>query len=210
MGPPTLAERVASRLGQAGPMSAMLALSEPADRQRRRRHRGPALIARCASAGDAATAHRFARRNGLEITVRGGGHTFAGYAICDDGLMLDLNRPARSSSLQQLAARCAVAARPGVMWTPRRRRTAWPLTAPAADDCRPDKPPGRQVDELEKPFGIAFRDRAIDALNRPAQHAHRSTVALARLSLVQSDLRDLRVGEKRPRYSVEAPPTSTR
>src|SRR5207249_9765344 len=53
--------------------------------------RHPALIARCSSAGDVVTAVRFARRNGLEITVRGGGHNFAGYGICDDGLMIDLS-----------------------------------------------------------------------------------------------------------------------
>jgi FAD/FMN-containing dehydrogenase len=53
--------------------------------------RRPAVIARCASAGDVATALGFARRTGLEFTVRGGGHNFAGYAICDDGLMIDLS-----------------------------------------------------------------------------------------------------------------------
>jgi FAD/FMN-containing dehydrogenase len=52
--------------------------------------RRPALIARCSSAGDVAAALRFARRAGLELTVRGGGHNFAGFAVCDDGLMLDL------------------------------------------------------------------------------------------------------------------------
>ncbi len=53
--------------------------------------RRPALIARCSSAGDVATALRFARRTGLEVTVRGGGHNFAGFAVCDDGLMIDLS-----------------------------------------------------------------------------------------------------------------------
>src|SRR5690348_3141583 len=48
--------------------------------------RHPALIARCANAGDVVTALGFARRYGLKLTVRGGGHNFAGYAICDDGL----------------------------------------------------------------------------------------------------------------------------
>jgi FAD/FMN-containing dehydrogenase len=52
--------------------------------------RRPALIARCSGPGDVATALRFARNNGLEVTVRGGGHNFAGFAVCDDGLMIDL------------------------------------------------------------------------------------------------------------------------
>src|SRR5262249_7684663 len=52
--------------------------------------RRPAVIARCASAADVATALRFARRTGLELTVRGGGHNFAGFAVCDGGLMVDL------------------------------------------------------------------------------------------------------------------------
>jgi hypothetical protein len=32
-----------------------------------------------------------ARREGLELTVRGGGHNFAGSAVCDDGVMIDLS-----------------------------------------------------------------------------------------------------------------------
>lgn len=54
-------------------------------------NRRPAVIARCASAEDVASAIQYARRQGLEITVRGGGHNFAGLSICDDGLMIDLS-----------------------------------------------------------------------------------------------------------------------
>jgi len=53
--------------------------------------RRPALIARCAGAGDVAEAVRFARERDLEISVRGGGHAISGMAVCDDGLMLDLS-----------------------------------------------------------------------------------------------------------------------
>ena len=53
--------------------------------------RRPALIARCASADDVATAIQYARRQGLEIAVRGGGHNFAGLSICDGGMMIDLS-----------------------------------------------------------------------------------------------------------------------
>lgn len=53
--------------------------------------RKPALIARCRTAGDVAAAVTFGRDNSLEIAVRGGGHGFAGTAVCDDGLMIDLS-----------------------------------------------------------------------------------------------------------------------
>ena len=53
--------------------------------------RRPAAIARCATAQDVAAAIRYARAQGLEISVRGGGHNFAGFAVCDGGLMIDLS-----------------------------------------------------------------------------------------------------------------------
>ena len=53
--------------------------------------RRPALIVRCAEAGDIAHAIAFARENGLEISVRGGGHNIAGNALCDNGVMIDLS-----------------------------------------------------------------------------------------------------------------------
>jgi FAD/FMN-containing dehydrogenase len=53
--------------------------------------RHPAVIARCASRGDVSSALRFGQEAGLEIAVRGGGHNYAGFACCDDGLMIDLS-----------------------------------------------------------------------------------------------------------------------
>jgi FAD/FMN-containing dehydrogenase len=53
--------------------------------------RRPAVIARCSSTTDVVAALGFARENGLDLTVRGGGHNFGGYAIADDALMIDLS-----------------------------------------------------------------------------------------------------------------------
>lgn len=53
--------------------------------------RSPALIARCAGADDVVEAVRFAREHDLLVSVKGGGHSIAGHAVCDDGLMIDLS-----------------------------------------------------------------------------------------------------------------------
>ena len=50
----------------------------------------PALVARCVNTADVADAVRFARAEGLEISVRGGGHNVAGKAATDGGVMIDL------------------------------------------------------------------------------------------------------------------------
>jgi FAD/FMN-containing dehydrogenase len=54
-------------------------------------NRRPALIARCSTSPEVVQAIRFGRDRALEISVRGGGHNFAGSAVCDDGLMIDLS-----------------------------------------------------------------------------------------------------------------------
>jgi FAD/FMN-containing dehydrogenase len=53
--------------------------------------RRPALIARCAGVSDVIRSIEFARTHGLLVSVRGGGHSFAGTSVCDDGLMIDLS-----------------------------------------------------------------------------------------------------------------------
>ena len=53
--------------------------------------RRPALIARCADADDVGRAIWFAREFGLDLTVRSGGHSFPGYSVSDDALVLDLS-----------------------------------------------------------------------------------------------------------------------
>jgi FAD/FMN-containing dehydrogenase len=51
----------------------------------------PTAIARCAVAEDVRRAVLFARGAGLEVAVRGGGHSIAGASSCDGGLMIDLS-----------------------------------------------------------------------------------------------------------------------
>jgi FAD/FMN-containing dehydrogenase len=54
--------------------------------------RRPAAIARCSTPAQVAAAIAFAQKAGLDLSVRGGGHNFAGSAVCADGLMIDLGR----------------------------------------------------------------------------------------------------------------------
>jgi FAD/FMN-containing dehydrogenase len=69
--------------------------------------RRPAVIAMCRSAADVVEAIAFGRKNALEITVRGGGHNFAGTSICDDGLMIHLGEM-REVSVDPTARRVRV------------------------------------------------------------------------------------------------------
>ena len=52
--------------------------------------RRPALIARCAGAADVVACVQFARGEGLEVSVRGGGHNASGKAV-GEGVMIDLS-----------------------------------------------------------------------------------------------------------------------
>ncbi len=53
--------------------------------------RRPAIIVRCSGAGDVVDCVRFAREHDILVSVRGGGHSIAGKAVCDGGLMIDLS-----------------------------------------------------------------------------------------------------------------------
>ncbi|WP_151479438.1 FAD-binding oxidoreductase [Streptomyces albicerus] len=54
--------------------------------------RRPAVIAQCANEADVSRSVRFARDLDLKIAVRGGGHSVAGMALNDAGLVVDLRR----------------------------------------------------------------------------------------------------------------------
>jgi FAD/FMN-containing dehydrogenase len=75
--------------------------------------RRPALIVRCWTTNDVVEALAFARRAGLEVSVRGGGHNVAGRAVTDGGLMIDL---AEMKGISVEPDRGTVTARGGVLW----------------------------------------------------------------------------------------------
>jgi FAD/FMN-containing dehydrogenase len=75
--------------------------------------RKPALIARCASTSDVISALRFGREQGMDITVRGGGHNVSGSCIVDDGLMIDLSL---MKGIRVDPATKTARVEPGVVW----------------------------------------------------------------------------------------------
>ena len=52
--------------------------------------RRPGVVARCESALDVAAALTLANQWGAEVSVRGGGHNYAGFALTEGGVMIDL------------------------------------------------------------------------------------------------------------------------
>jgi FAD/FMN-containing dehydrogenase len=80
----------------------------------------PALIAQCLGEADIAEAIAFARKAGLEISVRGGGHNVAGRCFTEGGLMIDLSR--MKGVYVDPATRTA-RVQPGVSWGQLNRET---------------------------------------------------------------------------------------
>jgi FAD/FMN-containing dehydrogenase len=80
----------------------------------------PALIARCLGEADIADAIAYAREAGLEISVRGGGHSVAGRCFTEGGVMIDLSR--MKGIYVDPSARIA-RVQPGVSWGELNRET---------------------------------------------------------------------------------------
>jgi FAD/FMN-containing dehydrogenase len=96
--------------------------------------RRPAVIAQCERVEDVAAAIRFGRRTGLEIGVRGGGHSVAGKALADGGLVVDLRRM-HAVTVDPEARTATVAGGATMSHLDRATsRTAW---RPPAAGCRP-------------------------------------------------------------------------
>src|SRR6059036_3325146 len=51
----------------------------------------PAVIVRCAGVADVIAAVKLGRASGLPVTVRSGGHSFPGFSVADDSMMIDLS-----------------------------------------------------------------------------------------------------------------------
>src|SRR5512145_2828395 len=80
----------------------------------------PALIARCRGTADVVDAVKLARKLGLEVAVRGGGHNVAGRATVEGGLMIDL-MPMKGMHVDPNAR--IVRAQGGVTWAELNRET---------------------------------------------------------------------------------------
>ena len=117
--------------GLAGAFSGRLIQPEDGGYDEARRvHNGmvdkrPALIAQCGGTADVCEAVNLARKLGLEVAVRGGGHNVAGRATVEGGVMIDL---ARMKGIYVDASRRTVRAQGGVTWAELNRETqlhAW-------------------------------------------------------------------------------------
>lgn len=75
--------------------------------------RRPAVVVRPRSADDVAAAIGFARAEGFDLTVRGGGHNYAGHAVADGAVMIDLSGM-NAVSVDPVAKRARVGG--GAIW----------------------------------------------------------------------------------------------
>src|SRR3954469_15760116 len=53
--------------------------------------RHPALIVRCAGVSDVIAGVKFGQASGLPVAVRSGGHSFPGFSMADDAVVIDLS-----------------------------------------------------------------------------------------------------------------------
>jgi FAD/FMN-containing dehydrogenase len=73
----------------------------------------PALIARCSSTDDVASAIAYAREHDLPLAIRCGGHSTPGYSSCDDGLVIDVG-PMKATDIDPEARTARIGA--GLTW----------------------------------------------------------------------------------------------
>ena len=110
-----------SRIGLMTATGSSLELLDPSDpgfADACRLHNGmhqprPALIARCTGPADVADALAHAATAGLPVSVRGGGHHVAGYAVADGALVIDTS-PMKEIAVDPVAHTVRVGA--GVLW----------------------------------------------------------------------------------------------
>jgi FAD/FMN-containing dehydrogenase len=98
----------------------------PGYEEGRRLHNGlvdlrPSLIARCRGVADVVEALRYGREAALEMAIRGGGHSVAGYSSVGDGLVVDLSQM-KGIHVDPVAR--TARAQPGVTWQEFDRETA--------------------------------------------------------------------------------------
>ena len=53
--------------------------------------RRPAVVVRPVNVGDVMAAVDLARENGVDLAIRGGGHSVPGFGTCDGGVVIDLS-----------------------------------------------------------------------------------------------------------------------
>jgi FAD/FMN-containing dehydrogenase len=75
--------------------------------------RRPGLIARCTSPEDVAQIIKLAHEKGELMSVRGAGHNVAGFAVCDEGIVIDLS-PMKAIEVDPAAGSVKVEA--GATW----------------------------------------------------------------------------------------------
>jgi len=75
--------------------------------------RRPSLIVRCASTADVVVAVKFARANGIAVSVRGAGHNVAGISLADGAMLIDLSA---MKGIRIDAENQSVRVEPGVTW----------------------------------------------------------------------------------------------
>src|SRR5262249_48666570 len=75
--------------------------------------RRPRLIVRCTGAPDIVAGIALARDTGLPLAIKSGGHGVHGFALCDDGIVLDLS-PLKAITVDPEAK--TVTAQAGVTW----------------------------------------------------------------------------------------------